>query len=66
MNNSKQPVKINQANFIEILSAEFISARGYGAYAFLTSYDIESLYQNFRNDTVSPTVFVRIFVNHFS
>ncbi len=66
MNTSLHRAGIDQESFIELLSAEFTSARGYGAYAFLSYNDIEKLYHHFLDDTVSPTIFVRIFVKRFS
>ncbi len=66
MNKSSQPAIIDKESFIALLSAEFTSARGYGAYAFLNYNDIEALYHNFLDETVSPTIYVRIFVKRFN
>ncbi len=63
---SLQPKTIDQASFVELLSAEFVSAKGYGVHAFLAYNDIEALYRHFLNETLSPTIFVRIFVKRFS
>ncbi|TAL51601.1 MAG: hypothetical protein EPN89_03155 [Methylovulum sp.] len=57
---------VERTDFIEILSAEFTCAKGFGVYAFLSFNDIEKLYNRFLGDTVPATVFVRIFVKRFS
>lgn len=51
--------------FIELLSAEFTCAKGFGVYAFLSFRDIETLYRRFLNDMVPATVFVRVYVKRF-
>lgn len=67
MNNPTQTdsLIIERTDFIEILSAEFTGAKGYGVYAFLSFNDIERLYHRFLGDTVPAAVFVRIFVKRF-
>ncbi|MDO9105776.1 MAG: hypothetical protein Q7U57_12555 [Methylovulum sp.] len=57
--------RIEKTDFTEILSAEFTCAKGFGVYAFMSHNDIEALYHRFLGDTVSATLFVRIFVKRF-
>jgi len=56
---------VERTDFIEILSAEFTCAKGFGVYAFLSFNDIENLYNRFLGDTVPATVFVRVFVKRY-
>lgn len=56
---------VEKTDFIEILSAEFTCAKGFGVYAFLTWSDIERLYHRFLNETIPATVFVRLYVKRF-
>lgn len=58
-------VRVERADFIEILTAEFTCAKGFGVYAFLAYSDIEALYNRFLGESVPATVFVRLFVKRF-
>lgn len=66
MNIQTQISSLERTDFIEILSAEFTCAKGFGVYAFLSCNDIEKLYHRFLGDTVPATVFVRVFVKKFN
>lgn len=56
---------IDREVFIDLLAAEFTCAKGFGVYAFLSYSDIDALYHRFLGETVSATVFVRLFVKRF-
>ena len=65
MNTSTQPLIIERGDFIELLTAEFTCAKGFGVYAFLSYNDIDALYHRFLRESIAPTVFVRLFVKRF-
>ncbi|MCF7988689.1 MAG: hypothetical protein K9L60_14145 [Methylovulum sp.] len=65
MNTSTQSLVMGRGDFIELLTAEFTCAKGFGVYAFLSYSDIDALYHRFLGEAVSPTVFVRLFVKRF-
>ena len=60
-----QVTGLERFEFIELLSAEFKCAKGFGVYAFLSYPDIETLYHRFLNEHLPATVFVRLFVKRF-
>ena len=59
------PAGLERADFIDLLSAEFTYAKGFGVYAYLTYHDIDTAYHRFLGDGLPPTVFVRLFVKRF-
>lgn len=65
MSMKAQSLILERTDFIELLSAEFSSAKGVGVYAFLSFSDIEKLYNQFLGDTMPASVFIRIFVKRF-
>lgn len=56
---------MGRSDFIELLSAEFTCAKGYGVHAFLSYHDIDTLYHVFLDGEAPATAFVRQFVRRF-
>jgi hypothetical protein len=63
MNTIYQPLNhLEQTEFADLLSGEFLINKGFGVYAFLTYEEIEDLYLQFLNKAVSAKTFVKNFV----
>ncbi|MBS3953923.1 MAG: hypothetical protein KGZ88_13320 [Methylomicrobium sp.] len=54
-----------QADFTELLCQEFLSSRGYGAFAFLSAYDAAQLFTRYTKQHRSDKDFIKDFVRSF-
>ncbi|WP_305908971.1 hypothetical protein Q9L42_007990 [Methylomarinum sp. Ch1-1] len=57
---------IERMNFIDMLNEEFLSVTGYGAYAFLSTFEGVDLFDRFSEQQSQPAnLFIRSFVRNF-
>ncbi|MDO8939955.1 MAG: hypothetical protein Q7U98_12430 [Methylicorpusculum sp.] len=54
-----------QADFTELLCQEFLSSKGYGAFAFLSAYDAAQLFTRYSKQNRSDKDFIKDFVRSF-
>ncbi len=54
-----------RAFFIDQLNEAFLSHTGYGAYAYLSTIDSVNLFDEFNQQKISATEFIKHYVNHF-
>ncbi|MDO8844525.1 hypothetical protein [Methylicorpusculum sp.] len=54
-----------QADFTELLCQEFLSSKGYGAFAFLSAYDAAQLFTSYSKQNRSDKDFIKDFVRSF-
>ena len=61
----QQSLAVARINFIEQLHQEFMAEKGYGAYAFLTSYGVVMLFNRFLEQQQPEKEFIKAYVNRF-
>jgi hypothetical protein len=60
-------LQIARMNFIELLNEEFLTRTGYGAYAYLSTFDGAYLFDQFQEQSSKPAkLFVRNFVRGYN
>lgn len=55
----------DRLNFIELLNQEFLSHTGYGAYAYLSTHDAITLFDEFAKQKKPAGSFIKSFVHNF-
>lgn len=67
MNSSdaKKTISSDRMEFIEVLSQEFLMAKGYGVYAHLSTSDVIRLFEQFQTQGIPPENFAKEYVKTF-
>jgi hypothetical protein len=58
-------INANRSEFIEALSQEFLTVKGYGVYAHLSAGDVIRLFEQFRDSGIPPKTFAKDYVRSF-
>lgn len=61
-----ETMNAERVEFIETLNQEFLVAKGYGVYAYLSTIDVIQLYESFKGKNVSIKSFVKTYIEYFN
>ncbi len=56
---------IERMNFIDMLNEQFLSATGYGAYAYLSTVEGVNLFDQYLEQSTPPNLFIKSFVRNY-
>jgi hypothetical protein len=57
---------VDREEFIETLNEEFVIAKGYGVYAYLSAIDVIRLYEHFKSEGGALKSFIKKYVGCFN
>ncbi len=57
---------IERIKFIDMLNEEFLTNTGYGAYAYLSTFEAVNLFEQFIKQSKPAQLFIKSFVKNFN
>jgi len=59
-------LSMERIKFIDLLNEEFLSNTGYGAYAYLSTFETVNLFEQFVKQSKPAQLFIKSFVKNFN